>query len=488
MSVYFPSIKEYNDLSTLDYWLFYPQIANRKGNGSLDDLPRKVKMSDLITFLEDKLTVTSVATITLQEEGTNVNTNFDTLNFVGTNVTVTDGGSGIGIVTITGGTDTNFANNNLTFDANRDHTLSIYDYHILGSTGEIHYTMTNVPNLSQFFIDQDVVYLSATDSSDVASIYVHKYGDIVLNATADLILQTLPPTNNSATVVLTRNTVSGRLELRDVSSFPDTNTNFVNTNLTGVANRTHTFNAFSVFMNFTSGDFDFDFVNGTDSADVQFAAEELLLYQTNSTHSTRFDITNGVASITSSKPLQIINTDTASGGELVFREGTINGTQGVTLKAPASLAGNITFTLPTAVPSSNDSFIAVDTSGNMSFKKALETFIIACSDETTDLTTGTNKVTFRMPYAFTVSAVRASLSTVATGSTVIVDINESGTSILSTKLSIDASEKTSTTAATPAVISDTSLADDAEITIDIDQVGSTTAGKGLKVYIIGRKQ
>lgn len=39
-----------------------------------------------------------------------------------------------------------------------------------------------------------------------------------------------------------------------------------------------------------------------------------------------------------------------------------------------------------------------------------ESFIIACSDETTALTTGTGKVTFRMPYAFTVTAVRASLT------------------------------------------------------------------------------
>ncbi len=110
---------------------------------------------------------------------------------------------------------------------------------------------------------------------------------------------------------------------------------------------------------------------------------------------------------------------------------------------------------------------------------------IAVSDETTALTTGTAKVTFRMPYAFTLTAVRSSVTTAPTGSTLVVDINEGGTTILSTKLSIDASEKTSTTAATPAVISDTALADDAEITIDIDQIGSTIAGAGLKVYLIG---
>lgn len=112
---------------------------------------------------------------------------------------------------------------------------------------------------------------------------------------------------------------------------------------------------------------------------------------------------------------------------------------------------------------------------------------LACSDETTALTAGTAKVTFRTPCAITLTAVRASVTTAPTGSTLVVDINEAGTSILSTKLSIDASEKTSTTAATAAVISDSALADDAEMTIDIDQIGSTIAGAGLKVTLIGTR-
>jgi hypothetical protein len=111
--------------------------------------------------------------------------------------------------------------------------------------------------------------------------------------------------------------------------------------------------------------------------------------------------------------------------------------------------------------------------------------VVAASDESTALTTGTAKITFRMPRAVTLTAVRASLTTAqASGSIFTVDINEGGTSILSTKLTIDNTEKTSTTAATPPVISDTALADDAEITIDIDQIGNGTA-KGLKVMLIG---
>lgn len=110
---------------------------------------------------------------------------------------------------------------------------------------------------------------------------------------------------------------------------------------------------------------------------------------------------------------------------------------------------------------------------------------LACSDETTPVTTGTAKATFRMPFAMRLTAVKSSVTTAPTGSTLIVDINENGTTILSTKLSIDASEKTSATAATAAVISNSSLADDAEITIDFDQVGSSVAGTGVKVYLIG---
>ena len=70
------------------------------------------------------------------------------------------------------------------------------------------------------------------------------------------------------------------------------------------------------------------------------------------------------------------------------------------------------------------------------------------------------------------------------GSTITVDIEQGGSTILSTLLTIDASEKTSYTAATPVVISDTTLTKNTEIKINIDQIGSGTAGKGLKVMFI----
>lgn len=112
---------------------------------------------------------------------------------------------------------------------------------------------------------------------------------------------------------------------------------------------------------------------------------------------------------------------------------------------------------------------------------------VAVGDETTAITVGTAKVTFRVPYNFLISGVRASLTTAqSSGSIFTVDINKNGTSILSTKITIDNTEKTSKTAATAAVLSSSTFTDDDEITIDVDQVGNGTA-TGLKVYIIGKR-
>ena len=112
---------------------------------------------------------------------------------------------------------------------------------------------------------------------------------------------------------------------------------------------------------------------------------------------------------------------------------------------------------------------------------------LAASDETTALTTGTAKVTFRMPYAMILTSVRASLTTAqASGSIFTVDINQGGSSVLGTKLTIDNTEKTSVTAATAATITTSALTDDSEITIDIDQIGNGTA-TGLKITLIGTR-
>lgn len=114
-----------------------------------------------------------------------------------------------------------------------------------------------------------------------------------------------------------------------------------------------------------------------------------------------------------------------------------------------------------------------------------EAFCVAAGDETTAITTGTAKTTFRMPYAFVVTAVRASLTTTSSSGLPTFDINEGGTTIISTKITIDVSELTSTTAVTPPVISDAALADDALMTIDFDVAGTGAAGP--KLCLIGHQ-
>jgi hypothetical protein len=112
---------------------------------------------------------------------------------------------------------------------------------------------------------------------------------------------------------------------------------------------------------------------------------------------------------------------------------------------------------------------------------------LALSDETTALAAGTAKITVRLPYVFTLTGVRASLTTAQTsGNIFTVDINQDGVSVLSTKLTIDNTERISTTAVTPAVISTSAFTDYSEITIDIDQIGDGTA-KGLKISLIGTR-
>lgn len=111
---------------------------------------------------------------------------------------------------------------------------------------------------------------------------------------------------------------------------------------------------------------------------------------------------------------------------------------------------------------------------------------VACSDETTALTTGTAKVTFRMPYAMTLTAVRVSVKTAVTVAALEVNLKEGGTTVFSTTPKIAVNEKTSLAAlSTPGVINDSGLASDAEMTIDIVQPGG--AATGLKVWLIGTR-
>jgi len=89
-----------------------------------------------------------------------------------------------------------------------------------------------------------------------------------------------------------------------------------------------------------------------------------------------------------------------------------------------------------------------------------------------------------MPDDFVATEVWASLTTASSSGLVTVDVEKNGASIFTTDLiTIDATEKTSQTAATAPNLTTTSFDKDDEITINID--GAGTGAKGLKVYFVG---
>ena len=110
---------------------------------------------------------------------------------------------------------------------------------------------------------------------------------------------------------------------------------------------------------------------------------------------------------------------------------------------------------------------------------------VAASDELTEIAILVGAVTFRAEAAFSLTSVRASLKTASTTGAVTVNVKLNGTTVFSTLLTIDQDEKTSVSAATPAVL-DTgpiAVADDDELTVDIDAPG--VGAFGLKVLLIG---
>jgi hypothetical protein len=115
-----------------------------------------------------------------------------------------------------------------------------------------------------------------------------------------------------------------------------------------------------------------------------------------------------------------------------------------------------------------------------------ESLIIAAGDETTALTVADGKTEFQMPYAFTLTDVRATLTTAgSTSGVTTIDVEDDGVSIFSTLLTIDSTEKTSTSAATAAVISGATIADGSIMKINCDVLSGGATEAGLKIAFIG---
>ena len=101
------------------------------------------------------------------------------------------------------------------------------------------------------------------------------------------------------------------------------------------------------------------------------------------------------------------------------------------------------------------------------------------------LTTGTDKApTILAPCTLTITKVKLVVKTAPTGAAIIVDVNKNGITIFTTQanrpqIAIDA---TTGDSGTPDV---TALAEGDKLTVDLDQVGSGTAGADLTVEVVG---
>lgn len=137
-------------------------------------------------------------------------------------------------------------------------------------------------------------------------------------------------------------------------------------------------------------------------------------------------------------------------------------------------------------------FSSISASGVITCSFASESMCMALGDETTSITTGT-KITWTMPYAFTVTSVTFSLTMASSSGTPTLNILEdtdaeggsAAATIFSTKPTIDANERRSSTAAVASVISDSSLAANSEMSAAIDVAG--TGAKGAKLCLVGHQ-
>jgi len=112
-------------------------------------------------------------------------------------------------------------------------------------------------------------------------------------------------------------------------------------------------------------------------------------------------------------------------------------------------------------------------------------FIVSLTAEDGDATVADNLAIIRMPFAFEVTSVSAFCNTAPTGAALTFDVTEATATILDTLITIDVTEKSSKDAATQPVINDGTLAADAIIGFNCDQIGSSTVGAGIKIIISG---
>jgi hypothetical protein len=100
------------------------------------------------------------------------------------------------------------------------------------------------------------------------------------------------------------------------------------------------------------------------------------------------------------------------------------------------------------------------------------------------IATATGKIRYKFPFNATIIGVSAAVGTAPTGSPIIIDINKNGTTMFTTQANrpqIDIGAFSTASEVTDIDVDTISAGD--YITVDIDQVGSSTPGSDLSIFV-----
>lgn len=188
-----------------------------------------------------------------------------------------------------------------------------------------------------------------------------------------------------------------------------------------------------------------------------------------------------------------VDVDSTKTGDLFVVTNKTASTLTLEAEATETFNGAATYAIPTGLTallfqSDADGAFAVQTFGAAGGGGSNDwEHCIALGNEVGEMAISDPAVTIYAPIDFTLDEAMLSVTIAPTGSTATFDIKKNGTTVFSTLPTIDATEETTLTAATPAVISVPTFVKGDKITFHITQVGSTTAGQGPKACLIGER-
>jgi hypothetical protein len=113
--------------------------------------------------------------------------------------------------------------------------------------------------------------------------------------------------------------------------------------------------------------------------------------------------------------------------------------------------------------------------------------VVLTFSKTGNLAVGAGSARFLAPFAMTLLGVTAAVGTAPTGASILLDVNKGGATIFTTQANRPAIAAGATAMSAEAVPDVTTVAVGNELTVDVDQVGSTVTGSDLTVFIRYRR-